>query len=60
MSEYRMFEVQVSKVEQLTNEVKRFTLVSPDGKLLPAFSGGSHIIVQMGMKITSTAMRIHC
>lgn len=48
MSEYRMFEVQVSKVEQLTNEVKRFTLVSPDGKLLPAFSGGSHIIVQMG------------
>lgn len=47
MSDYQMFEVQVSQVEPLTEQVKRFTLVATDGKPLPAFTGGSHIIVQM-------------
>lgn len=47
MSDYQMFEVQVSQVEPLTEQVKRFTLVATDGKPLPAFTGGSHVIVQM-------------
>ena len=46
MSDYQMFEVQVSQVEPLTEQVKRFTLVATDGKPLPAFTGGSHVIVQ--------------
>lgn len=46
MSDYQMFEVQVS-CGTLTEQVKRFTLVATDGKPLPAFTGGSHIIVQM-------------
>ena len=29
MSDYQMFEVQVSQVEPLTEQVKRFTLVAP-------------------------------
>ena len=41
MSDYQMFEVQVSQVEPLTEQVKRFTLVATDGKPLPAFTGGS-------------------
>ncbi len=44
---YQMFEAVVRDVEQITPLVKRFTLVSPTGAPLPAFSGGSHIIVQM-------------
>ena len=47
MSDYQMFEVQVSQVEPLTEQVKRFTLVATDGKPLPAFTGGSNVIVQM-------------
>lgn len=47
MSDYQMFEVQVSQIEPLTEQVKRFTLVATDGKPLPAFTGGSHVIVQM-------------
>ena len=47
MSDYQMFEVQVSQVEPLTEQVKRFMLVATDGKPLPAFTGGSHVIVQM-------------
>lgn len=31
MSDYQMFEVQVSQVEPLTEQVKRFTLVATDG-----------------------------
>ena len=44
MSDYQMFEAVVRDVEQITPLVKRFTLVSPTGAPLPAFSGGSHII----------------
>ena len=47
MSDYQMFEAIVRDVEQITAQVKRFTLVSPTGAPLPGFSGGSHIIVQM-------------
>lgn len=43
MSDYQMFEVQVSQVEPLTEQVKRFTPVATDGKPLPAFTGGSHM-----------------
>lgn len=38
MSDYQMFEVQVSQVEPLTEQVKRFTPVATDGKPLPAFT----------------------
>lgn len=44
---YTMFEVRVSAVEQATPLIKRFTLVREDGQPLPAFTGGSHVIVQM-------------
>lgn len=47
MSDYQMFETIVRDVEQITAQVKRFTLVSSTGAPLPEFSGGSHIIVQM-------------
>ncbi|MBJ9884490.1 PDR/VanB family oxidoreductase [Citrobacter sp. Cy232] len=47
MSEYQMREVQVSQIETITAHVKRFTLTAASGDPLPAFQGGSHIIVQM-------------
>jgi ferredoxin-NADP reductase len=37
----------VSQIESITATVKRFTLVPRDGGFLPAFSGGSHILVHM-------------
>jgi ferredoxin-NADP reductase len=39
--------VTVAAIEQVTPLIKHFTLVSADGGDLPAFSGGSHIIVVM-------------
>jgi len=39
--------VQVAAIEQVTPLIKHFTLKSVDGGPLPAFSGGSHIIVVM-------------
>ncbi len=47
MSEYQMHEVRVSQIETITAHVKRFTFTAATGAPLPAFSGGSHIIVQM-------------
>lgn len=47
MSDYQMFEAIVRDVELVTPWVKRFTLVLPTDGQLPAFSGGSHIIVLM-------------
>ncbi|WP_409279511.1 PDR/VanB family oxidoreductase [Pseudomonas defluvii] len=44
---YEMFNVRVSAVEQATPLIKRFTLARDDGAAMPAFTGGSHIIVQM-------------
>ena len=37
----------MNQIEPLTEQVKRFTLVATDGKPLPTFTGGSHVIVQM-------------
>jgi ferredoxin-NADP reductase len=37
--------VRVVAAEQVTPQVKRFVLAPVDGGMLPAFSGGSHIIV---------------
>ncbi|AUY32489.1 PDR/VanB family oxidoreductase [Pseudomonas soli] len=45
--QYEMFKVRVTGVEQATPQIKRFTLARADGGPLPAFSGGSHVIVQM-------------
>lgn len=39
MSDYQMFETIVRDVEQITAQVKRFTLVSSTGAPLPEFSG---------------------
>lgn len=46
-NKYEMFSVQVTEVEQATPLIKRFTLTREDGALMPAFTGGSHVIVQM-------------
>lgn len=37
--------VRVSRIEPLTPEITRFTFVDPSGSHLPAFSGGSHVVV---------------
>jgi len=39
--------VTVQQIDQINPLVKRFTLIAPDGGLLPAFSGGSHILVHL-------------
>jgi ferredoxin-NADP reductase len=39
--------VVVTEIEQVTPLIKLFTLRSPDGSDLPAFSGGCHIVVIM-------------
>ncbi|MCW3481975.1 PDR/VanB family oxidoreductase [Neisseriaceae bacterium JH1-16] len=44
---YQMMTVRVTAIEQATPQIKRFTLAARDGGLLPAFTGGSHVIVQM-------------
>ncbi|SEN52289.1 Ferredoxin-NADP reductase [Pseudomonas sp. ok272] len=44
---YALFAVKVIAVEQAAPRIKRFTLAREDGQALPAFTGGSHIIVQM-------------
>jgi ferredoxin-NADP reductase len=46
--------VEVAAIEQVTPLIKHFKLAAVDGGDLPAFSGGSHIIVVM-----RTATRIH-
>ena len=45
MTSYQMLDVRVVDIETVTARVKRFTLADPQGRPLPAFSGGSHIIV---------------
>ncbi|WP_343574324.1 PDR/VanB family oxidoreductase [Pseudomonas sp.] len=44
---YEMFSVRVTAVEQATPQIKRFTLARTDGQPMPAFTGGSHVIVKM-------------
>ena len=46
-NKYEMFSVRVTAVEQATPLIKRFTLAREDGAPMPAFTGGSHVIVQM-------------
>jgi dimethylamine monooxygenase subunit B len=40
-------QVRVVAIEQVTPQIKHFKLAAVDGSRLPAFSGGSHIIVVM-------------
>lgn len=47
MSMDRLIDVRVTEIEQVTPLIKRFTLVTADGEALPAFSAGSHIVVEM-------------
>ena len=46
-NKYEFLPVTVVGVEQATPLIKRFTLAREDGEPLPAFTGGSHILVQM-------------
>jgi ferredoxin-NADP reductase len=43
----RTIPVRVARVEPITSDVRRFTLVPAEGKHLPAYSAGSHIVVTM-------------
>ncbi|MDB6082404.1 MAG: ferredoxin, partial [Gammaproteobacteria bacterium] len=47
MNDAQTLAVEVAAIEQVTPLIKHFTLVSAAGTALPAFSGGSHIIVVM-------------
>ncbi|MGO4333383.1 2Fe-2S iron-sulfur cluster-binding protein [Labrys sp. KB_33_2] len=40
-------EVRVSEIHQVTPEIKRFHFKPVDGSLLPNFSGGAHVVVEM-------------
>jgi ferredoxin-NADP reductase len=44
-----MIDIKVAAVEQVTPLVKHFTFVKKDGSPLPAFSGGSHVVVSMSV-----------
>ncbi|MEX6503793.1 PDR/VanB family oxidoreductase [Pseudomonas zhanjiangensis] len=43
----KLIPVQVTVVECITASIKRFTLATLDGRALPTFAGGSHVLVQM-------------
>ncbi len=45
MNDGQTLAVEVTAIEQVTPLIKHFTLAAVDGGQLPAFSGGSHIIV---------------
>ena len=47
MKDAQTVSVEVIGIEQVTPLIKHFTLAPVDGGSLPAFSGGSHIIVVM-------------
>ena len=47
MSGNQTLDVVVTRIEQVTPLIRHFTLAHADGAPLPAFSGGSHIIVVM-------------
>jgi ferredoxin-NADP reductase len=47
MSDGQTIAVEVTGVEQITPLIKHFTLTRIGGGALPAFSGGSHIVVVM-------------
>lgn len=54
MSEAQTLEVEVTAIERVTPLIKHFTLSPVAGDRLPAFSGGSHIVVVM-----KGASRVH-
>ncbi len=54
MNDAQTLAVEVAAIEQVTPLIKHFTLQGADGNALPAFSGGSHIIVVM-----RGALRVH-
>ncbi len=47
MSDAQTLDVVVTAVEQATPLIKHFTLAPAEGGTLPAFSGGSHVVVVM-------------
>lgn len=47
MSHAETIQVRVVAIEQVTPQIKHFKLAAVDGARLPAFSGGSHIVVVM-------------
>lgn len=47
MKQHEMIVVKVTGVRQETPLIRHFTLAAADGRPLPAFTGGSHVIVQM-------------
>ena len=47
MNDAQTLAVEVAAIDQVTPLIKHFKLASADGAPLPAFSGGSHIIVVM-------------
>ena len=47
MNDAQTIAVEVAAIEQVTPLIKHFTLAAADGGTLPAFSGGSHVIVVM-------------
>ncbi len=54
MSDAQTLAVEVKAIEAVTPLIKHFTLAALDGGALPAFSGGSHIVVVM-----KGATRVH-
>lgn len=54
MNDAQTLAVEVAAIEQITPLIKHFNLAAADGGALPAFSGGSHIIVVM-----RGALRVH-
>ena len=50
---YTMMDVIVTDIQQLTPLIKQFTFQKADGSDFPAFTGGSHIIVQMSDKLSN-------
>lgn len=45
--------VRVARVEDVTPQIRRLTLVAPDHRHLPAFSAGSHIVVMIHSQPTA-------
>jgi ferredoxin-NADP reductase len=41
--------IKVAAIEEVTPLIKHFTLVKEDGSALPAFSGGSHVVVSINI-----------
>ena len=59
-SHYEMFASVVTRVEQLTPLIKRFTFKRQDGQNFPQFNGGSHIIVKMNDQLSNAYSLMSC